>query len=58
MITHIEDLEAIAAKVRAEDEAFEEVISVCTGTACIAVGSDKLLEGIKGEIEPLNNPVG
>jgi bidirectional [NiFe] hydrogenase diaphorase subunit len=50
MITHIEDLEAIAAKVRAEDEAFEEVISVCTGTACIAVGSDKLLEGIKGEI--------
>jgi len=50
MIMHIEELDEIRQKVEAEDAAYEEVISVCTGTACIAVGSDKLLEGIKGEI--------
>ena len=51
MITHIEELEEIKAKVESEDASYEEVISVCTGTACIAVGSDKLLEGIKEEIK-------
>lgn len=50
MIMHVEDLEDIKQKVQNEEAAFEEVISVCTGTACVAVGSDKLLEEIKGEI--------
>ncbi len=50
MITHIEELEEITAKVKAEEERLEEIISVCTGTACIAVGSDKLLESIRSEL--------
>lgn len=44
MITHIEELEEIAAKIKAAEDGYDEIISVCTGTACIAVGSDKLLE--------------
>ncbi len=50
MITHIEELEEIAARIKAADDGFDEIISVCTGTACIAVGSDKLLEAVKGEL--------
>jgi len=50
MITHVEELEEIKAKVEAENASYEEIISVCTGTACIALGSDKLLEEIKEEI--------
>ncbi len=50
MITHIEELEEITAKVKAEEERLEEIISVCTGTACIAVGSDKFLENVKNEL--------
>jgi bidirectional [NiFe] hydrogenase diaphorase subunit len=50
MIMHIEDLEEITAKVKVDDDGFDEIISVCTGTACVAVGSDKLLEGIQEEL--------
>ncbi|HRF57455.1 MAG TPA: NAD(P)H-dependent oxidoreductase subunit E, partial [Campylobacterales bacterium] len=50
MIAHIEELEEITAKIKAEEERVEEIISVCTGTACIAVGSDKLLESIRSEL--------
>jgi hypothetical protein len=47
MITRIEELEEIDAKVEAEDASYEEIISACIAIACIAVGSDKLLNWIK-----------
>ena len=49
-ITSIEDLESIKAGVQAKEAEFDHVISVCTGTACLSVNSDKVKEALLGEV--------
>ncbi len=49
-VTSIEELEAIKASTLADEDGFEHVISVCTGTACLAVGSKETKESIESEV--------
>src|ERR1700733_3041734 len=47
----IEELEQIAASVRAENAKFDHEINVCIGTACLSQHSDKLKDELVKAVE-------
>jgi len=49
-ISSIEELEQIKHDTLAKEGEYEHVISVCTGTACLSVNSDKVIEAVKDEV--------
>lgn len=51
MITTLEELEALAEEHKKEEEAYSEIISVCTGVSCISLNSEATLEAIKNELK-------
>ncbi len=51
MATNSEELELIAQAVLDEEAKLEHKIYVCTGTACVSAGSDKVLESLNAEIK-------
>lgn len=46
----LEELEEIALKAKQEAAKFDKQISICVGTACLAVNSDKLKEAVEAEV--------
>lgn len=49
-ITSIEELGHIKSDVEVKDATYEQVISVCTGTACLSVNSDSVKKAIEEEV--------
>jgi len=50
-IVSIEDFENIRKEIRVGRDPNELIISVCTGTGCIALGARKVVEAFKEELE-------
>lgn len=50
-IVSIEDLENIRKEIRVEKDPNKPIISVCTGTGCIALGARKVVGALKAELE-------
>ncbi|MEY4504883.1 MAG: hypothetical protein RL154_1180, partial [Pseudomonadota bacterium] len=46
----LEELEEITLKIKNSSSEFDSQISICIGTACLAVNSDKLKEAVEAEI--------
>jgi len=51
MATNSEELDLIAQTVLEEEAKLDHKIYVCTGTACVSSGSDKVLEALNAEIK-------